>query len=271
MRIDKALQEAAKRLAHVSDRPRFEAELLLSHCLGVDRVYLHAHGDEEIEEGTFWELVERRAAYEPIEYITNKVSFYSRTFYVEPGVLIPRPETELLVEQVAKEISGSETVAEIGVGSGAVAVTLKLLFPHIRMIGTDISSKALEVTRKNAKLHGVELKLYHTSYLEGIDAKVDIIVSNPPYIKRGTPLEPNVARYEPHEALFAGTQGDEMLKRIIDIFIQSSARTLACEMGYDQKESIESYVARKEAPLKIAFYKDLAGLDRGFVLKKEKN
>ena len=272
MRIDEALEIAKKRLRGVAQRPLFEAQILLSHLLGKDRVYLHAHGEERLDAKTFeafFRAVERRAANEPIEYITGNVSFYGKLFYIEPGVLIPRPETELLVDEVAKELRGNERVVEIGVGSGVIAIMLKKLFPKLSITATDISQKALMLAAKNAKKHGVMLELVHTSFTDGLKDDFDVIVSNPPYIKRGEKLEPNVAEYEPHEALFGGEEGDEVLRSIIDRFFASNAKILACEMGYDQKEKIENYLRRFGA--RARFYKDLAGLDRGFVVRKDEN
>ena len=271
MRIDEALRAAKGRLKSVAQRPLLEAEILLAHLLGKSRVYLHAHGKERLNDEElkrFFALVQRREAYEPIEYITSRVSFYGEEFYIEPGVLIPRPETELLVDEVAKELRGDEKVAEIGVGSGVISIMLKKLFPKLQITATDISQKALAVAAKNATKHGVELELVHTSFLDGVDGTFEVIVSNPPYIKKGVPLEPNVAEYEPHEALFGGEEGDEILRDIIDLFFASNAKVLACEIGYDQKGKIEKYLEKFGATAR--FYKDLAGHDRGFVLKKER-
>jgi release factor glutamine methyltransferase len=271
MKIEEALRLAKKRLEGVAQRPLFEAQILLSHLLKKDRIYLHAHGDETLEAktlDTFFAAVERRAAFEPIEYITGRVSFYGEEFFIEPGVLIPRPETELLIDEVAKELKGDERVAEIGVGSGVISIILKKRFPHLSITATDINEKALELATKNAKKHGVDIEFVHTSLLDGLQDRFDVILSNPPYIKRGEKLEPNVIEYEPHEALFGGEEGDEMLRSIIDLFFRSNAKILACEMGYDQREKIESHLERYQ--IKARFYKDLAGLDRGFVVRKDK-
>lgn len=269
MRIDAALKEAKKMLENVADRPLFEAQILLAHFLGRDRVFLHAHPEERIDADGYFELVKRRANFEPIEYITKKVSFYGKEFFVEPGVLIPRPETEILVDEVSKRLKGEEIVAEIGVGSGIISIMLKLKFPNLRIIATDINPKALQLTKKNAKRFGVSIELHQTSYLDGIAEPIDVIVSNPPYIKNEATLEKPLS-FEPKEALFGGERGDEVLREIIDRFFTMDAKILACEMGYDQKSSIHEYLQAKKEPFLIDFYKDLAGLDRGFVIQKDR-
>ncbi len=264
MRIDEALQEAMKMLRDV-ERPRLEAEILLAHILGKERIYLHAHPDAMIEAEPFFALVRRRAEGEPVEYLTGKVSFYGEEFHITPGVLIPRPETEILVEKVAKELRGTERVAEIGTGSGVIAIMLKKLLPDLQIIATDINPKAIELAKKNAALHDVEIEFRLASYIEGITEPIDAIVSNPPYIKRGYKL-PKSVRYEPQNALFGGEEGDEVLRRIVTIFADSDAKLLACEMGYDQRAPMQVFM--RSLGLEPKFYRDLAGLDRGFIVRK---
>ncbi|MRI58501.1 MAG: peptide chain release factor N(5)-glutamine methyltransferase [Epsilonproteobacteria bacterium] len=267
MRIDEALRLGAKELGAVAQRPILEAQILLAYALGVDRVYLHSHADQQIEALGYFDLIKRRKAFEPIEYITNRVSFYGEEFFIESGVLIPRPETELLIDQLKMELRGDERVAEIGVGSGVISIMLKKLLGDLRITATDISQKALDVAAKNARLHGVHIDLVKADLLEGVDGVFDVIVSNPPYIQNGFPLDKNVALYEPAQALYGGEEGDEILRRIIDLFFACEASVLACEMGFDQRRRIEEYVGDRGS---LRFYKDLAGLDRGFVLKKER-
>ena len=267
MRIDEALRKARKKLLQVTERPLLEAETLLAHAIKKDRIYLHTHPDETIDAKPFFELVGRLASYEPIEYITQRVSFYGMEFFVQKGVLIPRPETEILIDEVSKELRGDERLAEIGVGSGVISAVLKMKFPSLRITATDISQEALMCAKKNFVQFGLDIELIETNLLDGIKKEFDVIVSNPPYIANDYQLDPNVANFEPHEALFGGEQGDELLKKIIDLFFQSSANVLACEMGFDQKGSIERYV-KNQRGFSIRFYKDLAGLDRGFIIQR---
>lgn len=271
MSIENCLEEATKILKNVTTRPLLEAQILLSNILNKDRIYLHLHSNEMLDRKVlnhFFEDVKKRAKNYPIEYITKRVSFYSQEFYIKEGVLIPRPETELLVEKVLENVDTkkSVTIAEIGFGSGVVSIMLAKKLKNAKIVATDISIKALEVARENIKKHKVEKKveLRLCSFLECVDEKIDIIVSNPPYISQDFKLDKNIL-YEPKEALIGGKKGDEILKKIIDIALIKKAKLLICEMGYDQRESIKEYCNIKN--LKPNFYKDLAFLDRGFVLR----
>ncbi|BCD68238.1 release factor glutamine methyltransferase [Nitratiruptor sp. YY09-18] len=269
MKIDEALKLGAKRLKEVARRPLFESELLLAHSLGKDRIYLHAHPEEIVQSKKYWEFIERRSHGEPVEYITKRVSFYGEEFFIDYGALIPRPETELLIENLQPLLQGDEKIAEIGTGSGVIVIMLKKLFPHIEIIATDISKEALAIAQKNAALHDVAIEFVHTSFLDGINSPIDVIVSNPPYIANDYPLQESVRDFEPQSALFGGERGDEILQRIIDTFFFKDAKILACEMGYDQREYIEEYVTAKEADVALTFYKDYANLDRGFIIRKK--
>ncbi len=267
--IKEALLKASSLLKEVADRPFLEASILLCHLLKKDRIYLALNEDKELKEwDEYFKLVKRREKHEPIEYITNEVSFYSRTFHIERGVLIPRPETEILVEkslEILKRFPSYESVAEIGVGSGAVSVSLALSKKNIKITATDISMKALKCAKINAEKFKVanRIRFVKTSYLEGIKQNFDIIVSNPPYIRNDFKVDKNLL-YEPKEALFGGERGDEILKEIV-ILAKERTKHLVCEMGYDQKDSMESFF--KENDIKnYSFYKDLSGFDRGFII-----
>jgi len=213
-------------------------------------------------------LIERAKNDEPIEYITNTVSFYSKDFFIKEGALIPRPETELLIDKVLQEAKKftKPHIAEIGVGSGIISCMLALLIDDVTITATDISTEAIEIAKVNAKRFGVEDKItfVHTPYLQDIHQKFDIIVSNPPYIAEDAPLEKNLS-YEPDIALFGGKIGDEILKNIIDLASSFDPCILCCEMGYDQKEPLKNYLESK-GHAKADFYQDFAGFDRGFTL-----
>ncbi len=270
MTLHQTLQTATERLKPVTDRPRLEAEILLAAYLDVDRSYLLLYGDEEMEDAAGFEAwIARRAAYEPVEYITGRVSFYDIDLHIAPGALIPRPETEILVEKSAEVIRahGLTHIAEIGVGSGAVSVVLARMFPSLKIVASDISEDALAIARRNVESFGLgdRIVLRHTSLLDGITEPVEMIVSNPPYVAREAKLAPNVADFEPHTALFAEEQGDALLRQIIALAADRGIRHIACEMGYDQRARISAFV--KELGVYSAeFYTDLAGLDRGFIL-----
>ncbi|WP_299548525.1 HemK/PrmC family methyltransferase [uncultured Helicobacter sp.] len=260
-------------------RPRLEAEILLGFVLGRKRVELHVNFYQNVESffaESYFRLIKRRSNHEPIEYLIEKVSFYGEELYISYGALIPRPETEILVEKALEFIvdKNCKNIAEIGVGSGAISVLLAHLSKGIKkdsnlsFHASDISPEALFNAYVNKiKFKAENLTLHHSSYLDfnlKLGVNFDFLVSNPPYIKKGEVL-PKSLSYEPQNALFGGDRGDEILLNIINLAWENQIPYLLCEMGYDQKESIQRYL--KMIPHKsVEFYKDLAGLDRGFVI-----
>jgi release factor glutamine methyltransferase len=266
--IKEAISIAVNELREKSEIPQKEARILLAHFLKKDQIYLLMHEDDKIVEEGYFELINRRANYEPIEYITNSANFYSQKFYVDSNVLIPRPETELLVDVVVSSCKGIKNpkIVEIGTGSGIISIMLAKLLPKATIKAIDISKDALKVAKKNAKIHEVEDKIEFitSNLLDNLkDKSFDMLVSNPPYIKNSESLHVGLS-YEPSLALFGGEEGSEILVKIIEIFKINNIKYLACEMGYDQKEKIKHYLPNAK------FYKDLAGLDRGFLVEKFK-
>ncbi|NOR56276.1 MAG: peptide chain release factor N(5)-glutamine methyltransferase [Sulfurovum sp.] len=269
--LRESLLWAKKKLEKSCERPQYEAELLLAYHLQKDRMYLITHDSDEVPNvEAYKKLVERREANEPYEYIVGEASFYDIHLQVEEGVLIPRPETEILIDLVADiiEKEGFTKIAEIGVGSGAISVVLARKFSHLKVIATDICDTPLKVAAQNIKTFGLEeqIELRKSNLIDEVSEDLDLVVSNPPYIAEDFLLESNVVDYEPKEALFGGRVGDELLKQIILDVKARNIKYLACEMGYDQKEPLEAFV-KDLAVEYIKFYKDLAGFDRGFVIK----
>ncbi len=271
MTVKEALFWAREQLMEVVERPQYEAELLLAYHLNQDRTYLITHeSDSVIDIEKYKMLIARRANHEPYEYIVGEASFYDIHLGVEEGVLIPRPETEILIDLVADIIDKEHIthIAEIGVGSGAISVVLARKFPHLHVIATDICETPLKVAQLNINKYKLkdQIKLRKSNLIDEVDEIVQLVVSNPPYIAEDFVLASNVADYEPKEALFGGRVGDELLKQIISDVKERGIKYLACEMGYDQKQPIQDFV--KELGVKyIKFYKDLAGFDRGFVIQ----
>jgi len=264
---NKTIKEALKEASLVLNSPK-EASILLRDLLNYDQVQLILKENEKLASyKEYQELIKRRLENEPIEYIINSVSFYSKEFFIKKGALIPRPETEILIDkaiEILKDIE-SPKVAEIGTGSGIIPVILSLMIDDITITATDISKDAINIAKINAKKFEVtdKIEFVKTNYLDGIYDKFDMIISNPPYIADGYKLESHLG-YEPQNALFGGEIGDEMLKEIIDIWKKDQTPYLLCEMGYDQKESMKTLLA----DFSVEFYKDLAGFDRGFVARK---
>ena len=274
MTIAEALTWAAPQLRKSCERPRYEAELLLAHHLGENRPYLYTHDDEVLSDPeAFRALVHRREAHEPYEYIAGRVSFYDLVLGISPGALIPRPETELLVDRAAEIIAreGVERLVEIGVGSGAISIVLARKFPRLHIVATDISDAALAVAHDNIERFGLSdrITLLKSHLMDGITTEVQMVVSNPPYIANGYLPKENVVAYEPHTALFGGEKGDELLREIVLETHRRGIGWLVCEMGYDQCDSMQSLFSRIGVEYRD-FYKDLSGLDRGFVAKFEK-
>lgn len=268
MKIKEALEVAKNELK--VENPIKEANILLSAFLKKPREWIFLYDDEEIENSDeFISWIKRRADFEPLEYITQSVSFYSKDFFIEKGVLVPRPETEILVDKANLQLQNikSPKVLEIGVGSGIISIMLALLHEDISITATDISEKALEVARKNALKFGVSEKIefHHCSFEEGVSGKFDMLVSNPPYIQDNIKLDAHVL-CEPHEALFGGEKGHEVLAKLVKIAKGRGIGLICCEMGYDQKEAMEE-VFTQEGIREFEFYKDLSSHDRGFIAK----
>lgn len=271
MNIEEALNYAKDKLEDSCDRPLFEAQLLLAYHLDKDRVYLLTNNSTPVDDiDTFKALIERRANNEPYEYIVESVSFYDTELFVKSGVLVARPETEILVDIVLEIIEKNNitSIAEVGVGSGAISTVLAKENKDLNIVATDISDIPIEVAQTNFRKFNLEdrVKLIKTDLLDGVTDSFELIVSNPPYIANDFKLEKNVYDYEPHEALFGGDVGDELLKRLVEEASRRKVRFLVCEMGYDQKEPMENFM--KSFDIKyLEFYKDLSNIDRGFVVE----
>jgi release factor glutamine methyltransferase len=254
---------------HIERAPR-EAQLLLMHHLGVDELWLLTNQNAAVKDvDKLLKRVERRAKNEPLEYITQRVSFYSEEFFIAQGALIPRPETELLIDEVIKNIKDRDsnmTFAEVGVGSGIISIMLAKHFTNAKFIAVDISQNAIEIAKINIEKFGLEnrIELRLGSLLEPIGEDIDYLVSNPPYIANDFKLESNLS-YEPQNALFGGTVGDEIIKELLDEVLNRKINFFSCEIGYDQQDKIRNYLNNK--PLKkLEFYKDFSDFDRGFTL-----
>ena len=275
MTIKETVKKYSNELRFVTHIPAKEVEILMMFLLDKNTIWLHLNYEKEFEkEKELATLVKKRATNYPLEYIIEKASFYGEMFIVKPGVLIPRPETEILVEnavEILKDKKEEIKVLEIGTGSGIISVMLALLIPNIKIIAVDINEKALELAKQNAIKHGVENRIdFRLSNLyENVNENdIFLCISNPPYIANDYKLPPNV-KYEPSNALFGGVIGDELLKDIIKQTNKKKIPYLLCEMGYDQKAPLENYF--KEFNVEFySFYKDYESFDRGFTLKFKK-
>jgi len=270
--VKELLSEISSLLAS-SNIPRAarEAQLLVMAYYKLDELWLITHQQEQLTNvAELFGWVERRMKNEPFEYIVQKVSFYSQEFYIDSGALIPRPETELLIDEVLKNIEDKEaalTIVEVGVGSGIISIVLAQHLPNARFIAVDISKEALRVARKNITNYALldRIELREGSLLEPVSEKIDYLVSNPPYIADKEILESNLS-YEPQNALFGGEIGDEIIKKLLDGVLKQKIKFFSCEMGYDQQDKIRNHLKHAEH-MSLTFYKDYSDFDRGFTLK----
>ena len=269
--IDSALRQTIRELAPTSPTSRLDAEVLVMHVCGMGRHELITRGQSALTDDQWdrlHELCAKRKQGAPVAYLTGVREFWSLVFNVSPATLIPRPETELLVEKALAHIpqDAEWTIADLGTGCGAIALALSKERPQCRLIATDISPAALEVARSNAAKFGLtHVEFREGSWLESFaDMKLDMIVSNPPYVRANDPhLEQGDLRFEPVQALAAGPEG---LDAIRDIALSAReymnpAARLFFEHGWDQAAAIDQLL-HQLGYRNIVCYPDLGGRDR---------
>ena len=277
MNLREAWVRSRKRLecASIPDAG-IEAQVLLRNALGIDRATFHTYPDRLLSDEhaeAFERSIERRIEGEPLSYITGQREFYGLDFVVTPDVLVPRQETEFLVEAVlgyarSRGRDACElTIADIGTGSGAIAVALASHLPNVTVYATDVSRGALRVADENVRRHGLEgrVHLRHGDLFEALDGPVDVVASNPPYLSddEAADLPADVQR-EPSVALIAGTDGMDVLQRLIvgaREYVKPGG-LLAMEIDPRRLEAVESLVRKTFAGGEVAVVKDHAGLER---------
>jgi len=258
---------------------RREAGSLLAHVIEKDRTFLISHAEDLLNEKefeTFREIVKRRASGEPLQYITGRQDFYGREFGVSPAVLIPRPETELLVEAALNVMDDDSTLCDVGTGSGCIAITLLCERPSARATAVDISEPALKVARQNAETFGVtdRLEFVRSDCFESLSnaAQFDLILSNPPYVSAEMipELQREVKDHEPIVALSPGTDGLSIIRRLVDDAPQFLRKDgfMLLEIGFDQGEAIRELVDVQTWEL-IDIKPDLQGIPRTVLLQKK--
>ena len=281
MTIAEALREASQILQGAGvPEARREAGSLLSFVIARDRTFLISHAEDQIDEHSleqFREAVERRAAGEPLQYITRRQDFFGREFRVTPDVLIPRPETELLVEAALEVVGDAPLICDVGTGSGCIAVTLLCEIVAARAVAVDKSTAALEVAKLNARdLSVAERAVFVISdCFESLDSReyqFDLIASNPPYVPAEVvpELQREVRDHEPLVALSPGPDGLSMIRRLLQeapAFLKQNGH-LIVEIGFDQGEKVQSLVDDSVWRL-LELRPDLQGIPRIVILQKQ--
>jgi release factor glutamine methyltransferase len=269
------------------ENPRLNAEVLLGHVLGLERIMLYARFDQQVSEAhkdRFRELVRRRASREPLQYLTGRCEFYGRQFDLTPAVMVPRQETELLVDKCLEKIGQGEFwAADVCTGSGVIAVTLAAEQPLLRVVATDSSAEAIEVAARNAAKHGVadRVLLAAGDLTEPVRARlpaglkgVDLLASNPPYVPTAVieQLDPEVRDHEPRAALDGGPDGLGVVRRLVP----EAARILApggwlvMELGEGEVDAVRNLVrdAGAFAVESIETVADSGGCERVFCVHR---
>jgi len=269
--LSRALNEAASAISPNSDTARLDAELLLAEALGIDRDrLLLAPPDREVPD-RFWAMVERRAAGEPVSYITGRRAFWNVELHVGPGVLIPRPDSEVLIASAIEHFDGSGgpvQILDLGTGPGTLLLAALDIWPDARGLGIDRSRRALSYASANARRLGLESRADFRlgDWADGVEGKFDLVLCNPPYVPETAEVGPGVAEHEPHEALFAGPDGLDCIRRLAPEFTRLIAPggLGAVEIGHDQGAPALEILRRGGLQARLA--KDLAQRDRAVLL-----
>lgn len=251
------------RLSALVANPR-DVDVLLADVTGRTPAWLFAHGEEQIDPAPVEALVRRRIDGEPLQYIRGKAEFFGREFFVDDRVLIPRPETELLVEAAIARAPNGALVLEVGSGSGCIAITIERERRDLEVTSIDVSVAALAVAKRNARAHEANVRFAASDAFEAISGEFDLIVANPPYIPRADyeQLATEVRDHEPQIALTPGPRGTEMIERILDA---RRAPIVMLEIGFGQLTDVRDVAYGYEI---IDVINDLAGIERVVVLSR---
>jgi|SRR5436190_1537793 len=277
-----AAREKLRAAGIPDDEADLDARLLAEHVLGWDtaRFFSTAAADPEPAgfADRFEALVARRAARAPISYIVGRQEFWGLSFEVSPSVLVPRPETELIVEIALEAIDArrgaSTKVADVCTGSGCIAIALACERQSTSFVATDTSESALNLARRNAAAHGVDrrVRFVNADVLERVDGPFDMIVANPPYVRDGdrATLQPEVRDYEPPQALFAGSDGLRVIRRLVP---EAATRLeadgmLVFEIGFGHAEAVEHLISSTEGLRMVGLRRDLQGIPRAAVARR---
>nr|NUR36775.1 peptide chain release factor N(5)-glutamine methyltransferase [Sphingomonas sp.] len=269
--IDRALADAARQLSESSDTERLDAELLMAEALHIDRDKLLLSPPDRRVPDRFWKMVERRKAGEPIAYITGRRAFWNIELHVGPGVLVPRPDSEVLIASAIEHFEGGDgpkRILDLGTGPGTLLLAALDVWPDASGIGIDESRQALSYASANARRLGFEprVKFRIGNWAKGLKETFDLVLCNPPYVPEGAELGSGVREYEPGEALFAGSEGLDAYRELAPQLpnLLNPGGVAAVEIGHDQAAAVTALLARDGLRAKVA--KDLGGRDRVLLL-----
>lgn len=268
--VARALADAAHRLSAISDTARLDAELLMAQAFGMERDQLLLDMPDGPVPETFAAMVERRGKGEPVAYIIGRRAFWNIDLQVGPGVLIPRPDSEILVASAIEHFAGTagpRRIVDLGTGPGTLLLAALDVWPGATGVGVDRSAAALEFARGNSDRLGLadRARFQLGDWAESLAERFDLVLCNPPYIAQGAELGPGVREHEPHEALFAGADGLDAYRRLVPRLgaLLASGGLAAIEIGFDQAEAVQGLFHANALEPTLA--RDLAGRPRALL------
>ena len=271
--IARALADATRKLSETSDTSRLDAELIMAEALHIDRDKLILSPPDREVPKRFWIMVGRRAKGEPIAYITGRRAFWNIDLHVGPGVLVPRPDSEVLIASAIEHFEGTngpERILDLGTGPGTLLLAALDIWPNATGVGIEVSRRALSYASANARRLGFDgrLKFRIGNWAEGLKENFDLILCNPPYIAEGAELGPGVREFEPDEALFAGEHGLDAYRALAPQLprLLNKDGFAAVEIGPDQSEAVTALLARDGLDATVA--NDLADRPRAVLLTR---
>ena len=270
--VARALADATRQLSETSDTPRLDAELLMAEALHIDRDRLILNPPDRQPPKRFESMVKRRLKGEPVAYITGRRAFWNIELHVGPGVLVPRPDSEVLIASAIEHFerlpTGPKRILDLGTGPGTLLLAALDLWPDSTGIGIDSSRRALSYARSNAKRLELDKRAAFRvgDWAEGIDERFDLVLCNPPYVAENDELGAGVAEHEPGEALFAGREGLDSIRRIAPEIprLLADGGVAAVEIGASQARAARRFLQRDGLGGRVV--KDLGGNDRAIIL-----